>query len=299
MLGLALLSLALVQDVVPQPPEPEPTVEAAQAAPGVTPSQPPGPAPTVEAADASGNRIEAFPESSPAPERGADGVVHGTARHCAGRNWCVWAEDARGPWEFYVWHNPQPDAPADPIPRRLAIEPDDEGREYAIWPWIVREPSGAVIVGLLESSSAMYSGGSANLTHLRLYRAEPESADVDEVIDLPLAGSAMIRACFSEADLQARREACHDEYDLSGVLRLDPATEEGPPVFTLETRAATFPGRVTRSQDSRDRGPLGEGDLVWVPDPDCSFTRRIAWDVLGGRYTPTERLPECSDFLGL
>ena len=270
---------------------------------GLAPADPPAPAPppTRAAADAAGNRLEAFPVRGAAPAEGSDRAELETARHCAGRNWCAWArrESVQQVWQLFVWHNPRPDTPADPIPRTLTLPGRDDDTNFSVWPWIVREPSGAVIVGLLATRRTGYSGGGAMVSRLTLFRSDPSDRTIAELFDVPVEGSAMIRACFSEADGRARRDACHDEYAFGGALSLDPATASGRPRFVYESRAGTFPGHVSRSEDSSERPPLRRRDLVWWRDPTCSFRRSFAFDPAAGRYVPDHPLPDCEDYLDL
>jgi hypothetical protein len=179
--------------------------------------------------------------------------------------------------------------------------PAEEGR--GVWPSIIRythvEGGEGVIVGFTETQSTMYSGGGAQATQVALYvlgrmpTTAPSSAFV-----APLSSSLNIRACFSEADVRARRDACSDDYSFEGTLALaDGASTNGPPPLTLTTQATTFPGQRSRTTDSTQAPPLSEADLVRWSDPTCSYTRTLTFDAASGVYTPNEPLPACSDYL--
>lgn len=184
--------------------------------------------------------------------------------------------------------------------RRIRFEPPDRETGdpiFALWPHLVREGDGAVTVGLLASRRTGYSGGGALATRLILVRVEPDAAQAETVLAVPVEGSAMVRACFSEEDMRLRREACHDDYQFSGTLTLAPDGTGGHPRFLLTTRARTYPGDVTRWEDSDERPPLRRGDLVWADHPGCSYRRTFAFDSAARRYVADAPLPDCGQFL--
>lgn len=185
--------------------------------------------------------------------------------------------------------------------RRIRFEPPDRGIGdpiFALWPHIVREGDGAVTIGLLASRRTGYSGGGALATRLILVRVEPDAPQAAAVLTVPVEGSSMVRACFSEEDMRLRREACHDDYQFSGTLTLAPdGVGGGHPPFLLATRARTYPGDVTRWEDSAERPPLRRGDLVWAEHPGCSYRRTFAFDPAARRYVADVPLPDCGQFL--
>jgi len=259
------------------------------------------PPPTVAATDSAGNRLEPLPPSGPVPDEESDEGRLRTGRYCLDApRWCVWAEREApdAPWRMLVWHNRRPDTPLDPAPRRLELDGSEEAM-LTVWPWIVREPDGAVLVGMLATWSASFSGGGAAAARLLLYRAEANGRGFGEVLDVPVGASATIRACFFEDDTRQRLEACHDEYGLAGTLNLAPsAGVGGRPVLLLETRARSWPGEAWRWSDNADeRPPLQPADLVWSADPVCSFRRSFAVDPATGRYVPDSPLPGCGQYL--
>jgi hypothetical protein len=184
--------------------------------------------------------------------------------------------------------------------RRVRFEPPDRDVGdpfFALWPHLVREADGAVMIGLLAGRRTGFSGGGAMATRLILVRVEPGAAQAAEVLAVPVEGSAMVRACFSEEDMRLRREACHDDYQFSGVLTLAPGGGSGRPRLLLTTRARTYPGEVTRWEDSADRPPLRRGDLVWADHAGCSYRRTFSFDQAAGRYAADVPLPDCGQFL--
>ena len=67
----------------------------------------------------------------------------------------------------------------------------------------------------------------------------------------------------------------------------------------VETIATTYPGRRSRSEDSREGRPLRQQDLAYWRDPVCSYTRRYRFDAAAGRYLPESPVPACDDYLDL
>jgi hypothetical protein len=109
-------------------------------------------------------------------------------------------------------------------------------------------------------------------------------------------GQADIRACFSQADTAARRDACSDQYNFSGTLAIDPTVTSGAPHFVLSTEATTFPGKRSRSEDSTQAPPLTTADLTTVTDATCTY-RRVFAPNAAGVYAPDSPLPACGDYL--
>jgi hypothetical protein len=245
---------------------------------------------TAPVTDRAGHRIEALAQAE-RPGRVTDSVAHG--RHCtADRSWCVELSEAPGTSQ---WRLDLISGTAEPRPVML---PEAEGGWFTVWPHLVRERSGAVILGIEQARSTGYAGGGASVSRLRLYRAEPGAAPT-ELLDLPIGGTATIRACFSEADRRTRANACADRYEMGGALTLDPANDGERPRLVLTATARTWPGHVTRTEDSRDRGPLRREDLAWWNDPDCSYRRTLSFDPASGHYVPDAPLPACSDYLDI
>jgi hypothetical protein len=165
--------------------------------------------------------------------------------------------------------------------------------EGELWAVILRSGETA-LVGRTTIESTPYSGGGAHAMHLTFY--EIANGAAREVLRIPYAASAMIRACFSEQDEEARAGACHDEYAFNTRISLDESVSGGSPRIVLETAAGSYPGAVTRTTDSAERGVLTEADLVWAHDETCSY-RRTYTRGADGLYTPDQELPACSDYL--
>ncbi len=256
------------------------------AAAAVALAQPQGSVPLV--ADAAGNRMLAFPAVGPPPRDDEEGP----RRHCAaGRTWCAeLRSDDSGGWALELVEGAGP-------PRRIALSGEPESESFALWPHLVREAGGAVLVGVERTYRTGFSGGGASRTALLLVRAEPGQGPLALVLDLPLRGSAMVRACFAEADERARAGACHDEYALAGTVRLDPETRAGPPRFVLTASARTYPGRRSRLEEAPASQQLRASDLVWANDPACTYRRSLALDPASGRYRPDQPLPACETYL--
>jgi hypothetical protein len=239
--------------------------------------------------DLAGNRLEAF---APRPDLMKDG---GPPLLCtADQRWC--AEISRDvdldESTLHVFAGP-PNENQPPTSRPLT-RTDDE--DFALWPSIVRlaGPDGGVFIGVERHVTTSYSGGGGGATQLELIRVP--DAGAAPVLTAPIAGSLMIRACFDERDMRARRGACHDEYSFAGDLALDPTTASGPPRFVFETRATTFPAGVSRNTDSLARGRLRRRDLVQAPDPACSYRRIMTFDPATETYAPDTALPDCGDY---
>jgi hypothetical protein len=165
--------------------------------------------------------------------------------------------------------------------------------EGEIWGAIVRVGETA-LVGRVLINQQMYSGGSGSAEHLTLY--EIANGEAREVLRMPYGADSMVRACFSEEDEASRAGACHDEYHFVSRISLDEGASSGAPVIILETAAGSYPGPVTRGEDSTERGPLTEADLVWARDDTCSF-RRTYTRGADGLYAPDQQLPGCPDYL--
>ena len=262
--------------------------------------------------DAAGNRREALtPQAAPPGAAAAD--TDSSAWHCtADRGWCVrTVRDEAGAQLELAQHVA---GERDVRLRYVPLPSDDEADSEQPWPFIVRlgpgigtpqRPTDAeqaqlqnVLVGAVRDWRTSYSGGgarSSELTLVRLYH-ENDGIQIDTVATLPMAGNALIRACFSEADVAARADACHDEYRFAAQLGLDPAGQ-GMPVLRFQTRATRFPAGVSRFGDSLEKGPLSAKDLRTEADRACSYDRRLRWRE--GHYQPDTPLPDCSEFTGL
>ncbi|HZX76975.1 hypothetical protein [Lysobacter sp.] len=261
------------------------------------------------AAGPTGNRMEAFaPASHDADVVPEPGV--GDPEHCtADRKWCAAIDiDEAGGATLKLYDGSQPEG-ARPILHPIGNE---EGASHTVWPWIVRlaaadlpsnppyGPGGAgegLILGIEKHVSTGYSGGGASATTLSLLLATPDFAGglrFEPVLDVPVGGSALIRACFSEEDITQRAGACHDEYTFQGRLTLEAGL--GMPRFRYATQATSFPGNVSRYEDSLANVPLTERDLVRAVDRECSYRRLLRFNPATCRYEFDRPAPDCSAF---
>ena len=250
----------------------------------------PPPLPAPPAADGAGNWSLPFEPVPPARPNGGNR----SQRHCtAGRAWCaeLSREGESGAWGLDIFEGRA--APA----RRLVLSGQEAGdTSFGFWNRVTREAGGAVLIAVQRTRRTGFSGGGASATSILLVRAEPGAASAAEVLDVPLRGGAMIRACFGPRDSRARAGACHDEYELSGNFLLDLETRAGRPRFILTASARTYPGRVSRSEDSTTAPRLRRSDLVWGADPACTYRRTLAFDPAAARYVPDAPLPACGDY---
>ncbi|MDR2837127.1 MAG: hypothetical protein LBV49_00935 [Azonexus sp.] len=169
---------------------------------------------------------------------------------------------------------------------------DDDHQPLQLWPRVLRlAGDDAILVGVTYSWIAMYSGGGGNARQLRLFRVSRDGATA--VLFIPVDGSLMIRACFSEKDWERRAGACHDEYDFYANLRLDETVKSGLPRLVYRTRATSFPAGASRSKDSRN---MRKKDLVTGVDRECTYERVFRFNDKIGEYAPNRPLPDCSDY---
>jgi hypothetical protein len=239
------------------------------------------------------------PEAREAARRAAEAalvediVLH---RCTPGREWCAQLVRDGESWRLALIER----GGANGAGRRIAFEPPDRdvGEPFfAVWPHLIRDADGAVTIGLLAGRRTGFSGGGAMATRLILVRVEPGASAATAVLTVPVQGSAMIRACFSEEDMRRRRQACQDDYEFVGTLALAPGAADRPPRLLFETRARTYPGDVTRWEDSAERPRLQRRDLVWANHAGCSYRRTFGFDPAAGRYVADSALPDCSQFL--
>jgi hypothetical protein len=181
------------------------------------------------------------------------------------------------------------------------------GPTLKIWPSIIREaipvengqPDGeSISVGVVSSTSTMYSGGGGSADWLTLYRfqgsryGEPKG---DEVLGIPWRGSKLIRACFSEKDMEDRRGACHDDYQFEARLTVDPQSKSSPPQLIYKTMATSTPGSSRLDTDNSGT-KLTEADLATATDKSCSYRRVIAFNPATQHYEFDRPGPDCSDY---
>lgn len=214
----------------------------------------------------------------------------------AERDFCLraWRATDTARWTLDMHDRPPTNANLTPARRiELPAGEDPEGETHGIWPHLIREASGALMIGIERYRRAGFSGGGAGETNLVLFRLTSGTAEPTEVLTVQTGYGAMIRACFTEQDYRSRG-ACHDEYELSGTLSLAPGAAGAHPRLALATTARSFP-RGARS-DSDETRRLRRSDLVWEADPGCSYRRTFTFNPASGRYEPDRPLPECSTY---
>jgi len=240
-------------------------------------------------ADRAGNRVVAF-----APQPGAEGEQPGTIHCTDDRRVCARLRLGEGQSQW--WLEASVDGGRAWQGADLAM--DYDMTRFAIRGRAVRQADGPLLVEVERANAAGYSGGGASETVLVVLRIDPDGA-VAPMFEAPVAANKLIRACFSQRDERRRRGACHDEYEFTATLALDPANASGPPRFVLTTRARTYPGQRQLDSDATTQPPLLARDLVWWTDPLCSYRRVFAADAAAEGYLPDAPLPECADYFGL
>ncbi len=166
----------------------------------------------------------------------------------------------------------------------------DEGDDLGAWTSIVRVDNNRALVGVTRTLHTMYSGGGASVTWLTLYEVSP-LLPPRGVLDAPMSGQVDLRACFSEADVSARLNQCSDQYDYTATLKQDRAGN-----LIYAARAQTYPGRLSRGEDSTARPPLRVSDLRPWRDPICTFQRTLTLGA-DGAYAWSAARPACADYL--
>ena len=296
-----LLPIACGQPAAP-PDAPAPAAVPAGAAAAFSGTGHAGPAELVPfPADQSRESLEANRRANEAALLRDELVLH---RCTAGRALCARLVEEGGRWHLDFVER------AGGAERRIRYtpsrQPDGESEAsdfwYHLWPSLIRERGGGVLVGLADGRRQGGSGGAMLTDRLSLIRFAPGTAAAAEVLRLPLAGTATWRACYGEQDMRLRREACTDDFEFGGTLSLAPgAAAAGPPPLLFTTRARTFPGRAFRLTDAeaaaRERRQFARADLAWAGDEQCSYRRTFSFDAAAGRYGPDSPLPDCGDYL--
>jgi hypothetical protein len=218
-----------------------------------------------------------------------------SASHCsegAAPSWCVSAsrnDDDPG-WTLTIRN-----AASSRIARVRIPAPEGSEASLVVWSQLIRGADGSILAGVQLTDRGGFSGGGWQKDRLILVRVTAETEAI--VLDLPLLGSASIRACFDERDRRRRRNACSDDYGFTASFNLDTDNASPTPVLSVSTAATTFPGRRSRSEDSSEGRALRRKDLTYWRDPVCSYTRRYRFDATAGRYRPESPVPTCADYL--
>lgn len=210
----------------------------------------------------------------------------------ADRRWCALIE-ADGAQDNPVAHlyDGLPDGRAPTASHRL----ESEGAEGVWTPGVIlrKEGDDTIILGADMGLQAMYSGGGGMSSSRTLIAFKPGEAP-REILTVPMSGSLMIRACFGERDMKQRAGACHDEYEFDADLKVE--DDAFPPRLTYASTAATFPGRVSRDEDSLAKPPLKPADLVRAVDAECTVQRVFTFDPTTKAYVADAPLPDCSAY---
>lgn len=210
----------------------------------------------------------------------------------ADRRWCALIEaDESDEQQVLRLYDGAPDGRAP-----VASHPIESEASEGVWkPGAILRRAGSdeIILGADMELQAMYSGGGGMASYRTLIRFVPGAAP-QEILTVPLSGSLMIRACFGPETIKQRAGACHDEYEFAAELKAE--GDAFPPRLTYASTATTFPGRVSRSEDSLSKPPLKPRDLVKAVDAECTMQRVFTFDPALSAYVPDAPLPECGDY---
>lgn len=189
----------------------------------------------------------------------------------------------------------------------LSLPYGTDGRALSLWPNIIPVPGTSedgtrlppeYLVGVIEEVRTMYSGGGGSggrLHLLRLGMAPHAVALGDEVLDVVWDSSLLIRACFSEKDMEDRRGACHDDYGFKATLTAAPNDGGELPSLTYRSFATAYPQTSRRTEDNSGQ-KLKKSDLVQWTDPECSYTRTLHYNPATSRYEMGRAAPDCSSY---
>ena len=179
---------------------------------------------------------------------------------------------------------------ASPCPPARTLD----ARRMTIWPHLVREASGALLIGVVRHPDR-------GLFRRRRERDAPGPVPAaarrggsDRGADRPdqLWGDdprLLLRGGVSAAAAPATTNmSCPDARPRAG-RRFRPAS----PRFG-DGRAQLSARRPRRAR--RKGAAFVAADLVWERDPACSYRRSFAFDAASGRYAPDRPLPECSTY---
>lgn len=275
------------------------------------------------AQDRAGNRLEPLIERHEPAALAAGTTAEGVERDASSRyctadgQWCLRTTGGAGEGEATLEVEHQVRGEAQPRSRFIPLA-DADGATVRPWPFIVRMAPGIgaptpprdpdqaalqnVLVGAIVEQQTGYSGGGASASTLTLSRIhhDDDGIQIDPVLSVAADGHSMIRACFSEQDMQRRAGACHDEYNYSMELGLELGSDpdgQGMPVLRYRSTATRFPAGVSRQSDSLAKGPLKQKDLVTETDAACSIQRVLRF--VDGAYQADQAWPDCSDYTEL
>jgi hypothetical protein len=188
---------------------------------------------------------------------------------------------------------------------QLSLPHDEDTRlESKPWDAIIRVKLNGqpeyVLAGVERTRFESYSGGGGSLTQLQLNEIGSGNTGAPEmVLEVPLASSFLVRACFSKEDEKHRRGACHDEYRFSATLTTVAVANGDEVRLRYRTRADTFPGKRNRQDDSTEEPPLRKQDLYRAVDAACTVDRILVKKQPAGKFDWNKPLPDCEDYLQL
>jgi len=168
----------------------------------------------------------------------------------------------------------------------------------ALWPHIVIERDGAVIIGVEQRTNGANQQGEWATGELLLLRAGAGAAPLRQVLDVPLLRYNGIYNCLHRGDARLRFGACIDKALLTGTLSFDPRTRTGMPHFRFEQRARTYPAYGVLERDFDRQQPLRRADIRWATDPECSYRQHLAYDPRQGLYVGDNYPQPCQDYFG-
>lgn len=189
----------------------------------------------------------------------------------------------------------------------LSLPYGSDGQALNLWPNLIpvsrNSEDGTLLppeylVGVIEEVRTMYSGGGGSGGRLHLLRlgAAPHAIALgDEVLDVVWDSSLLIRACFSEKDMEDRLGACHDDYGFKADLTAAPNDGGELPSLTYRSFATAYPQTSRRIEDNSGQ-KLKKRDLVQWTDPECSYTRTLHYNPATSRYEMDRAAPDCSSY---
>lgn len=198
-------------------------------------------------------------------------------------------------------------ASGDAAKAALSLPYGADGQALNLWPNLIPVPRTSedgtplppeYLVGVIEEVRTMYSGGGGSGGRLHLLRlgTAPDAIGFDdEVLDVVWDSSLLIRACFSEKDMEDRLGACHDDYGFKATLTAAPNDGGELPSLTYRSVATAFPQTSRRTEDNSGH-KLKKSDLAQWSDPECSYTRTLHYNPATSRYEMDRAAPDCSSY---
>ena len=186
----------------------------------------------------------------------------------------------------------------------LTVEQDGRAaRTVAAWPapgqgtsfgfhTMVREASGAWLIGVERGRHADRAWGWYSFDDLLLFRVAPDEAEARLVLEIPLSGFRSVRLCPITRRRRPLGPGCWRDHTLGSAFHLDLDNRAGPPRFLLESHAEVYPGPT-----SPPRQPGVWPTFTRETDQLCSYRRAFTFDPASRRYVADAPLPACDDYL--